>query len=184
MQCWAGEQTLGPLQGPATINISPGMTIQRLRSQVVPDNAPMGVYEYMAYAVVGHDTTSDSFLFAKSGSPDDRDFAGNWANQGEPFDEISFNLSNKTAQIFILEGNSPNPFNSQTLIRYMLPTVSNVNLVVYDISGRLVVSLVNGWRDAGSYEVAFDGSGLTNGVYFVKLTYGGQSHVQKLMLIK
>jgi hypothetical protein len=59
-----------------------------------------------------------------------------------------------------------------------------VNLAVYDISGRLVTTLVNGWREAGVHEVTFDGSGLVSGVYLYQLEAGDFTAGGKMVLIK
>ena len=68
-----------------------------------------------------------------------------------------------------LEQNFPNPFNPVTVIRYEVPELSHVRLVVFDLLGREVATLVNDRRQAGAYPVRFDGSGLASGVYVVRL---------------
>jgi hypothetical protein len=78
----------------------------------------------------------------------------------------------------------PNPFNPTTVIGYQLPIASQVTLIVYDISGGKIVELVNGWRDAGTHEVTFDGSGLASGVYLYRLTAGGYQSSGKMVLMK
>jgi hypothetical protein len=84
---------------------------------------------------------------------------------------------------------SPNPFNPSTVISYQLSVVSFVNLAVYDVSGRLVAELVNGWRDMGAHEVTFDGSGLASGVYIYRLEASGSGKTPtivrgKMVLVK
>ncbi|MCX6640628.1 MAG: SBBP repeat-containing protein [bacterium] len=83
-----------------------------------------------------------------------------------------------------LEQNYPNPFNPTTTISYQLPSRSQVKLEVFDVSGRLVTTLINGWREAGSHEVTFDGSGLAAGVYVYRLQVGEYTGVQKMVLLK
>jgi hypothetical protein len=78
----------------------------------------------------------------------------------------------------------PNPFNAETVIRYQLPVLSFVNLAVYDISGRMIVEIADGWRDAGVHEVTFDASGLPSGVYVARLTAGHFQQTRKLLLVK
>ncbi|MCX6641400.1 MAG: T9SS type A sorting domain-containing protein [bacterium] len=78
----------------------------------------------------------------------------------------------------------PNPFNPTTTISYQLPAKSQVKLEVFDVSGRLVTTLINGWREAGTHEVTFDGSGLAAGVYVYHLRAGEYTGVQKLILLK
>jgi len=79
----------------------------------------------------------------------------------------------------------PNPFNPTTTISYQLLAFSHVNLSVYDVTGREIAKLVDGYKSAGSYEVTFDASKLVSGVYFVRLTVdGGQTMVRKVVLMK
>jgi predicted outer membrane repeat protein len=78
----------------------------------------------------------------------------------------------------------PNPFNPSTVIRYQLSVVSFVNLVVYDVGGRKVADLVDGWRAAGEHEVTFNASGLAAGIYFCRIEAGDFSAVRKMVLIK
>jgi hypothetical protein len=79
---------------------------------------------------------------------------------------------------------SPNPFNPSTEISYELRAASYVSLRVYDTTGRLVSTLVNGWREAGTREVTFDGSELVSGVYFLRMQAGEYSSVKKITLLK
>ena len=85
---------------------------------------------------------------------------------------------------YLLEQNFPNPFNPSTVIRYALPENANVNLVVYDILGREIAKLVNGEVDAGYHQILFDGSKLSSGIYFYKLTSGAFIKINKMLLIK
>ena len=92
-------------------------------------------------------------------------------------------MSNLPAE-FSIAGPAPNPFNPTTNLSFALPVASKVNLSIYDISGRLVVGLVDGWRDAGTHEVSFDGSNLASGVYFYRLSAGNFSGTGKMILMK
>lgn len=85
---------------------------------------------------------------------------------------------------YILSQNYPNPFNPTTNISYSIPQLVNVTLKVYDLLGREVVELVNGEKNPGKYEVIFDGSNLSSGIYFYRLTAGSFSQTKKLLLIK
>lgn len=85
---------------------------------------------------------------------------------------------------FSLNQNYPNPFNPSTKITYTLASKSAVTLNVYDIIGNEVVSLVNKEQEAGSYEINFDASSLTSGVYFYKLNAGNFVSVKKMLLLK
>jgi len=85
---------------------------------------------------------------------------------------------------FLLEQNYPNPFNPSTVVRYRLPVASNVRLVIYDLLGREVAVLVDGKKEAGTYEVKFDGTRLSSGVYFFRLQAGDFVQTRRLMLLK
>ena len=81
-------------------------------------------------------------------------------------------VSEATTEIpktYELLGNYPNPFNSNTTIRYSLSQSGFVNLHVYNILGQEVAKLVNEEQNFGSYEVQFDATNLPSGVYFCKL---------------
>jgi len=79
----------------------------------------------------------------------------------------------------------PNPFNDETVISYSIPKDDNISITVYDISGRQVASLIDGYQTAGTYSITFNAKDLVSGVYFVRLEVdGGQSMVQKLVLMK
>ena len=83
-----------------------------------------------------------------------------------------------------LNQNYPNPFNPSTTIGYQLPVNSFVTLKVYDILGREVATLVNRFEKAGFYEVRFDGTRLSSGVYFYTLRSGNHVVSKKLMVLK
>jgi len=78
----------------------------------------------------------------------------------------------------------PNPFNPETVIRYQLSADSNVLLQVYDVSGRLVTTLVNKPQHAGRCSIEWNASNYASGEYLCKLTIGDHSITQKLTLIK
>jgi hypothetical protein len=85
---------------------------------------------------------------------------------------------------YVLEQNFPNPFNPSTVIRYALPENASVSLVIYDILGRKVAVLVDGEVGAGYHQVTFNGSKLSSGMYFYKLTAGNFTQINKMLLVK
>jgi len=89
-----------------------------------------------------------------------------------------------TPMKFDLGQNYPNPFNPSTSIRYELPERSFVSLKVYDMVGREVTTLLNGYQEAGSHDVAFNAAGLTSGIYFYRITTEKYTETKKLVLIK
>ncbi|MBK8552955.1 MAG: T9SS type A sorting domain-containing protein [Ignavibacteria bacterium] len=80
--------------------------------------------------------------------------------------------------------NYPNPFNPVTKIKFDLSKSGSVRLVIYDISGKEIFVLYNGYLTAGEKEFAFDGSGFSSGIYFYKLTAGSFSETKKIILNK
>jgi hypothetical protein len=88
---------------------------------------------------------------------------------------------------FMLLQNYPNPFNPSTLIEYHLKTAAQVSLKVYNLVGNAVVTLVDGYEEAGSHAVTFGGSstqGMASGVYFYRLEAGSFVSTKKLTLLK
>jgi hypothetical protein len=85
---------------------------------------------------------------------------------------------------FALEQNYPNPFNPTTAINYQLSMNGLVSLKVYDALGREVATLANELKEAGTYSASFDGSKLSSGIYFARLTSDGKSQMRKLVLMK
>ncbi|MCB9248771.1 MAG: T9SS type A sorting domain-containing protein [Ignavibacteriales bacterium] len=73
---------------------------------------------------------------------------------------------------YVLYQNYPNSFNPSASIKYSIPKQSKVNLKVFDILGREIRTLVNKEQAQGNYELEFDGSKLTSGIYFYRLIAG------------
>lgn len=94
------------------------------------------------------------------------------------------NLKREKATSYSLSQNFPNPFNPTTKIRFSLPEAGNVKLTVYNLIGQTVATLINGYQEAGSYNVTFDGSGLNSGIYFYKLETGKYVEIKKMALLK
>jgi hypothetical protein len=80
--------------------------------------------------------------------------------------------------------NFPNPFNPSTMISYDIPKQSYVKLVIYDVLGRRVKTLVDEVKSPGSYKILFDASGLSSGVYIYRITSGNFVQTKKLVLLK
>ncbi len=91
------------------------------------------------------------------------------------------------ASSFLLEQNYPNPFNPTTTIKYQIPALSFVTIKVYDVLGSEVATLVNeesATGGAGSFEVDFNGDGLTSGIYFYQLRAGDYVETKKMIILK
>jgi Secretion system C-terminal sorting domain len=82
---------------------------------------------------------------------------------------------------FDLSQNYPNPFNPSTKIDFELPEDGNVNLIVYDNSGKQVSTLVSGFKIAGYYSIQFNASNLASGIYYYKIQYTGDRSFEKVM---
>jgi hypothetical protein len=85
---------------------------------------------------------------------------------------------------FNLSQNYPNPFNSSTTIRYEISEGSYVMLKVYDVLGNEVATLVNEEKPTGNYEVGFNASNLSSGIYFYTLSTGNFFSTKKMILLK
>jgi hypothetical protein len=83
-----------------------------------------------------------------------------------------------------IEGNYPNPFNPATTIRYSLATSSRMSLVVFNVLGQQVATLVDGIQEEGYHEAVFNGTGLPSGVYMCRLTTSEWIEVRKILLSK
>ncbi len=83
-----------------------------------------------------------------------------------------------------LSQNYPNPFNPTTQIRFNIPESEWVTLSVYDVIGRKVAEIVNSRLQAGSYNIAFDATNLTSGLYYYRLQAGSFQDMKKMVIVK
>jgi len=98
-------------------------------------------------------------------------------------------ISSNIPEGFILEQNYPNPFNPSTKIRFQIPasvetTRWGVSLRIYDVSGKEVSTLVNNELKSGTYEVDWDASAYSSGVYFYSIQAGDFNVTKKMVLVK
>jgi len=91
---------------------------------------------------------------------------------------------NEVPRMYVLSQNYPNPFNPSTTIEYQIPKQSFVTLKIFDLLGRQVATLVNEERHAGTYNVQWDASRLSSGIYFYKFTAGGFVKTKKMVLMR
>jgi hypothetical protein len=110
------------------------------------------------------------------------DLNGTYKYSDEINVEIKQDLSLPT--VYKLSQNYPNPFNPSTRIAYSLPNDGFVSLKVFNALGKEVSSLVGENKKAGSYEVMFDGSKLSSGIYFVKMISAGYTSSIKMIIMK
>jgi hypothetical protein len=93
--------------------------------------------------------------------------------------------NNKLPGQFMLYPNYPNPFNPSTRIRFSLKETSKVSLLVYDITGKIVDAILKGeYKNAGTYDVNYNPSRLTSGVYFLLIKAGSYTKTQKMVYLK
>jgi len=96
----------------------------------------------------------------------------------------------ETPHTFALNAAYPNPFNPQTTLAFSVAVASQVELVVYDVLGREISTLVDDRLDTGRYETVFDGSSLASGLYLVRMTArpengaGTRAFTQRITLLK
>jgi hypothetical protein len=111
-----------------------------------------------------------------------------WINAGSPVTGVIDNTQNYPVGFGLLQ-NYPNPFNPTTKIKYRIPFVGtrdrvSVQIIIYDVLGNEIATLVNEQKPEGEYEVEFSSNGLPSGVYFYRLAVGRFVETRKMVLIK
>jgi len=99
-------------------------------------------------------------------------------------DAAEVNIGGNISTEFSLSQNYPNPFNPSTRINFSISEPGNVVLKIFDVIGKEVKSLLNGYKSAGSYSIEFDASKLSNGVYYYQLSTDSFKETKKMILIK
>jgi hypothetical protein len=96
-------------------------------------------------------------------------------------------FTNNSTQVptdYYLYQNYPNPFNPNTKIRFDIPKVSNVKIVVYDNIGREISILTNQVLSPGNYEIEWNASEYSSGIYFYRIITNDFIAVKKMVLLK
>lgn len=93
-------------------------------------------------------------------------------------------VSNEIPRIFSLAQNYPNPFNPVTKIKFNIPKSTQVKIVIFDLLGREIETLVDQQLNPGTYETDFEGSKYSSGVYFYKLISNDFYETKKMLLVK
>ena len=104
-------------------------------------------------------------------------------------DSVMLSVKSRTINIpntsqYVLYQNHPNPFNPSTQIEYYAPQIGHLSLIVFDILGRQVTSLVDGEVESGRHTVTFDGTSHSSGVYYYILRGGYSIQAKKFILLK
>jgi len=111
-------------------------------------------------------------------------FYGIWSRPLSEMTPVEDFLDKELPKNYYLDQNYPNPFNPNTTIQFDIPKTSFLTLKVYNVLGQEVATLVNEKRETGRYEAEFDGSKLTSGVYFYRLTTETFIDIKKCVIIK
>ena len=83
-----------------------------------------------------------------------------------------------------LHSSYPNPFNPITQISYELANDENVNISIYDAMGRHVDELIDGFQNSGEYNISWNASSQASGTYFIQMSTGNKTMIEKIVLIK
>ncbi len=170
---------------PVPFNLTPGQVLNVQARLNVPLNAPPG--EYILAVNAGPTPVelwdAASFNFTVSGQGEQAGGEGDWSWNLESQESLTTHSPQRPEE-FALEGPLPNPFNPATSLRVALPEATDASLRVYDASGRLVATLLEGSAAAGVHTLIWDGTGLASGVYFFRLQAYGQVVVQRGVLAK
>jgi hypothetical protein len=94
------------------------------------------------------------------------------------------NNNNGVPNEFRLYNNYPNPFNPYSTIKFDIAKATDVKMVVFNILGQEVSTLINGHMGAGSYSVIWDGTNYPSGAYFYKITAGSFTSIKKMVMVK
>jgi len=174
----------GPLVRRNRLVIPSGTSIMRTLTQTVPGYAPAGVYTYKGYVGVYPDSVvaDDDFEFTKLAGDASPVHNLGWACYGW-FGDDEAQIANQESQIANLAA-SPNPFNQQTDVRYQLQAASLIKLAVFDITGREMAVLAEGFYPAGLHQAELDASAMSSGIYFLRLQAGDFNLSRKLLLVK
>ncbi|MCF7833325.1 MAG: T9SS type A sorting domain-containing protein [Candidatus Marinimicrobia bacterium] len=97
---------------------------------------------------------------------------------------VSSGIGDRIPEFISLDQNYPNPFNPITAINYRLPENSDVELLIYDITGKKIKTLVNDLQFAGHHTVNWDASEFSSGIYFYRLIIGDFVDTKKMVLMK
>jgi len=104
-------------------------------------------------------------------------------NGGEPLTAVEPVESNSPRE-FAITGNYPNPFNPETNIKFRTAVTGNIQINIYDISGKLVEELMNRNLAAGEHEIKWNAARYSSGIYFCRMTTEKESYMHKMVLVK
>ncbi|MCP4634575.1 MAG: T9SS type A sorting domain-containing protein, partial [candidate division Zixibacteria bacterium] len=151
-------------------------------TQYVPYTVPLGIYQYWAYCGDYDNRIIDDscfFPFMVVLGSENHQNADSWdVSRWGSGVEIENPISTISAV------NYPNPFNAQTTISYDIFSEGDVRLDIYNIGGQKVANLKDDYSSAGYYNVSWDASGYSSGIYIYRLTIGENIISGKMNLVK
>ena len=180
-------------RSPKTITLAPGDSFLRDVAINIKEGQQAGAYTTSIHAGTYPiaDFSAEFDWEKEAGSQNDQNLTDDWeeaenASESTSGSSVSVGIRSESAvpDTYVLEQNYPNPFNPSTVIRFGLPFQSRVKLVVYDLLGRPVQTLLDGELSAGSHEVNFDASPLPSGTYLYTLETPSRVYTQQMQLIK
>jgi hypothetical protein len=187
-------QVIGPYFLRSNTYLAAGDSLLKQASMHLSAGAMSGTYEYRGYAGEYPDTAwvSDYFTFVKESAGGDATSSGEIAllelyGWGDPEKIYLSDCSrgNIVANCYDLQlHNSPEPFNPETVFQFSLPSDGKVQLLIYDLGGRLVSTLLNRTMAAGSYEEAWDAANLPSGMYLARLVTPEGTRTERCLLVK
>ncbi|MBS1514657.1 MAG: T9SS type A sorting domain-containing protein [Bacteroidetes bacterium] len=169
-----------------TLNLEDESIVEYYRGYVM-NNLEVGGTFYIQIQV--EDLSGKDAIYTLSGVYDGDEPSGDNMAAGKIYVDFK-NSGNQNSHLnvkpssYSLTQNYPNPFNPTTTIKYSIPKDGLVKIRVYDISGREVANLINEVKTAGNYEVKFNGSNLSSGMYFYRIESGEFVETRKMILIK
>jgi hypothetical protein len=158
-----------------TFNVTGGFTSRTIVSRV---NASSGLIAPALTGYMWNGVTAGAGVIYAGFGP-----TNVWFNGSDITTETK-NITTTVPDKFELSQNYPNPFNPSTKISFAIPQNNRVVIKIYNTLGKEVSEIVNDNFNAGSYEVTFDASNLTSGVYFYKITAGNFTDTKKMLYIK
>jgi FG-GAP-like repeat/Secretion system C-terminal sorting domain len=159
----------------------------------IPLFAPLGDYEFVLnmglnsnYAVY---SDHFSFTIVEAGTRVASTIDQGWTSYGHEriisSDGPEIHADTPILTDFSLQPVYPNPFNPTTTVTVSLPSAAHLDILVFDVTGRLVTELASGQFSMGTHSLPFDGSNLASGLYFVRATVAGElDQTQKVMLVR
>ncbi len=177
-----GGNVVSPLILRRNVLIRANSNLTRQVTQYVPGNAPYGNYDYFGKIGLYPDSVvhQDSFPFTKLAGDSPPVHNQGWNVYGWD-DDKELRIENSKLIIF---NSYPNPFNASTALSYKLQAASKVKLAVYDIAGREVAVLADGFYPSGTHQAVWEASSMASGVYFARLQADGVIQTRKLLLVK